>query len=383
MRVLFSTVGLPGHFFPLVPLAWAFRARGHEVLVACSEGFTPTALRAGLPVASSGRIPHFAELVADLLASPVAGPGERIHLHGRAFGRIATASLPGLDALVRSWQPTLIISERAEFAGRVVAGEQGVPWAEYRWGAAELAGYRVAVQAELSGVAAREWPQPVRVLSPWPPSLRLRHAAGHQSLRFIPYNGDAYVPAWVFEGVSRPRICLTVGSLLPQLGPNAVQAILLPTLAALARLDVELLVAVDNEVAATWPSLPAAVRAAGRLPLDQVLRTCALAVTHGGQGTVLTALGAGCPQVVLPQFDDQFDNADAVVRAGAGVRLPPSEVSAGAVLRCCREVLASPSYRWSAQAIAEEMAALPSPIDLAASWAWEESEIPLESRVAP
>ncbi|TVT60498.1 DUF1205 domain-containing protein [Amycolatopsis rhizosphaerae] len=367
MRVLFSTVGLAGHFFPLVSLAWAFRARGHEVLVACSEGFAQTALRSGLPVASSGRSPHFADLVAELLTSPVDEPGDRAHLHGRAFGRIAAASLSGTDALVRSWKPTLIISERAEFAGRVVAGDHGVPWVEYRWGAAELAGYRLGARAELPGSATEGWPEPAQVLNPWPPSLRLRPAAGHRSLRFVPYNGDAHLPAWAFEDSGKPRICLTVGTLLPQLGANAVQATLLPTLAALGRLDVELLVAVADEVAATWPPLPVAVRAAGRLPLDQTLRTCDLAVTHGGQGTALTALGAGCPQVVLPQVDDQFDNADAVVKAGAGVRLLPTEVSPDAVVRCCREVLGSPSFRRAALAVAGEIADLPSPAEIATS----------------
>src|SRR5947207_431047 len=37
MRILFSTVALPGHFYPLVPLAWACRSLGHDVLVAPSE----------------------------------------------------------------------------------------------------------------------------------------------------------------------------------------------------------------------------------------------------------------------------------------------------------------------------------------------------------
>ena len=32
MRVLFTSVALCGHFYPLVPLAWTFRALGHDVL---------------------------------------------------------------------------------------------------------------------------------------------------------------------------------------------------------------------------------------------------------------------------------------------------------------------------------------------------------------
>ena len=34
MRVLITSAPMHGHLFPLVPLAWALRAAGHEVLVA-------------------------------------------------------------------------------------------------------------------------------------------------------------------------------------------------------------------------------------------------------------------------------------------------------------------------------------------------------------
>lgn len=34
MRALFTTTPGLGHLFPMVPLAWAFRCAGHQVLVA-------------------------------------------------------------------------------------------------------------------------------------------------------------------------------------------------------------------------------------------------------------------------------------------------------------------------------------------------------------
>jgi len=48
MRVLFTSVPAVGHFLPVVPLAMAFRAAGHEVLVAVGE-HAVVAARAGLP----------------------------------------------------------------------------------------------------------------------------------------------------------------------------------------------------------------------------------------------------------------------------------------------------------------------------------------------
>jgi len=75
----------------------------------------------------------------------------------------------------------------------------------------------------------------------------------------------------------------------------------------------------------------------------------------------LTALHAGVPQLVLSQFDDQFDNADAVVKAGAGVRLLQEEITPSAVARTCADLLADPTFGESAVSIAAEIADQPSP----------------------
>ena len=48
MRIVLTTSALEGHFFPMVPLAWALRAAGHEVLVNAPANFTPTITSTGL-----------------------------------------------------------------------------------------------------------------------------------------------------------------------------------------------------------------------------------------------------------------------------------------------------------------------------------------------
>ena len=52
-----------------------------------------------------------------------------------------------------------------------------------------------------------------------------------------------------------------------------------------------------------------------------VLPYCSAVITHGGHGTVMKALIAGVPLVVVPLGRDQPDNAARVVHAGAGIRL--------------------------------------------------------------
>ncbi|MCR6483510.1 DUF1205 domain-containing protein [Amycolatopsis sp. OK19-0408] len=359
MRILFTTVGLPGHLFPLVPLAWACRARGHEVLVATTEDFRATVLRAGLPVcswSSSGG-------VEDVAAADRVPAGEQRFAHGRAFAKIARRSLSGAAELVRNWRPDLVVSERAERAGPLVAAEHGLPRVELHWGTPELPEYRAAWEAEGGGdpVGAADL-----LLNPWPPSLRADYAGGHQSIRHVAYNGDASVPRWLTDPRHPPRVCLTFGTLLPHLGSRDIGGFVVSLLRRLGSLELELVVAIDDRVAATWPALPGHVRHAGRLPLAEVLPTCAATINHAGQGTALTALAAACPQVMIPQFDDQYDNAEAVAKGGAGIMLLPAEATTEAVYRACRAILRSAEHRSAAGQLAAEIAAQPSAADVAA-----------------
>ncbi|WP_410672785.1 nucleotide disphospho-sugar-binding domain-containing protein [Amycolatopsis sp. cmx-4-68] len=358
MRLLFTTAPLRGHLFPLVPLAWAARAAGHEVLVATTEAFAPVVLRCGLPVTAWGAAPGFVDLVGGEPPVTEDSAARRRAEHGHAFGRIARACLPGARQLVGAWRPDLVVSERAEFAGPLAAAAHDVPVVAYHWGVAPLAEYGRAAAIELGAVA----PDPVGTLDPWPPGMRLPHAAGHEGVRGGSFNGDAQLPDWVAEP-GRPRVCVTFGTVLPGMAALGLRESVAPMLKLLKELDVELCVAAADDVLADWPELAAAADRAGRLPLAQVLPTCAAMVNHGGQGTVLTALEAGCPQLVLPQFDDQFDNAAAVAAVGAGLRLSLDEVSPERVADGCRELLDEPAFTTGAVRAAAAVRAQRSPAE--------------------
>jgi UDP:flavonoid glycosyltransferase YjiC (YdhE family) len=365
MRVLFSSVALPGHFFPLVPLAWACRSMGHDVVVAAAANFVPEVLRSGLPSVCCG--PE-ADFVGFSAAGDQHSLAERRYANGRVFGRNAARCLAGIMSVVDSWRPHVIVSERAESAGPVAAAVAGVPAVELQWGVAPLTEYRSAATDELgdemASLGLATLPSPTLVLSPWPPSLRLAHAAGHRSMRNVPYDGDARVPSWVWRPRERPRVCLTLGTVLPRLGIDGMSEIVTPMLESLGRLDLEVVVAVEDKIAASWPPLPAAARHVGRMPLSQVLQACEVTIHHGGQGTALTALGAGNPQLILPVFDDQFDNADAVVRSGAGLSLLPEELTPQAIADRCLELLGDEEFTLSAAAVAEEITAQPGLVEV-------------------
>ncbi len=137
-------------------------------------------------------------------------------------------------------------------------------------------------------------------------------------------------------------------------------------MAGLAVLDATVLVA-------TGPKLPVDVLGA---PPDNVivrpwvaqaavLPHLELVVSHAGSGTMLGALAEGLPQLLLPRGVDQFVNADAVLAAGAGERLLPEELTASAVAASARRLLAEPTFRASARRVADEIAAMPGPDEIA------------------
>lgn len=118
---------------------------------------------------------------------------------------------------------------------------------------------------------------------------------------------------------------------------------------------------------ATWRSAGQRHRATW-VPQADLLPHVDVVVHHGGSGTTLGALIVGAPQLILPQGADQFANADALSAAGAGLRLVPDELSANAIAEHTRKLLphhGHAAHREAACAIAEEIARMPSPDQVA------------------
>ena len=78
-----------------------------------------------------------------------------------------------------------------------------------------------------------------------------------------------------------------------------------------------------------------------------VLAHCSAVITHGGHGTVMKALIAGVPLIVVPLGRDQPDNAARVVYAGAGIRLRKN-ASVRALHAATGRVIEDPRYRAAA-----------------------------------
>lgn len=94
---------------------------------------------------------------------------------------------------------------------------------------------------------------------------------------------------------------------------------------------------------------------------ERVLPRCAVLVTTGGAGTIMAALQAGVPLVVVPTTWDKPDNARRVVEAGVGVRLAPRDCTPGGLQAAVERVLTDSEYGTNARRLAERLRSAPGP----------------------
>jgi UDP:flavonoid glycosyltransferase YjiC (YdhE family) len=137
------------------------------------------------------------------------------------------------------------------------------------------------------------------------------------------------------------------------------------TLAAVADLDVDVLIAVGPE------GDPEAVEQRNaRIHVERfvdqarVIPLVDVVVHHGGSGTALAATAAGLPQVVMPQGADQFQNAELLARIGVARAVLPGTTEE-VLATYLRDVLTDPQMKQTATRLADEIARMPSPADVA------------------
>ncbi len=378
MRVLFTSPAGLGHIHPMVPLARAMAARGHEVMWAAPADGVDHIENAGIRAVATGgagltRPSDVRRRFPELDALP---PAEMPNvLFGKMFGAVAAPAILGdLVPVALEWRPALVVADAAEFAGHIVAAELGVPSVTKGFGPllperrVAAAGVEVAPLWRSRGLE----PPPYGgsydhlYLDIYPPALQspaAAHVARRQLLRPVTYDGQLEWPSPLpvpAAPAGAPLVYVTMGTVFND--PRPLQMVL----AALGGLDVRVLVTVgphgDPDLLG---SPPPHVRVERYVPQTLVLPQCDVVVSHAGSGTVLATLALGVPQVCLPQGADQFLNAAAVASASAGISLTPDEASVDAV-RDAVTRLAEPSFADSARRVGESIASMPSPEEVAA-----------------
>jgi UDP:flavonoid glycosyltransferase YjiC (YdhE family) len=367
MRVLFVSSPGAGHVFPMVPLAWALRAAGHEVLVATTDTGL-IAAQAGLPVvdlapdADLGAIR--ARMVREqpqLAKQVITGRLDDVRTVVAAFARIAALLSDGLVATALAWRPDLVVQSQLQGAGLVAAAKLGIPVVEHGFGFARTEGMPALFRRHMAEVFDRhgvDLPVSRIAIDVAPPSM-LDDPPQGWSMRYVPYNGGATLPAWLNTPPERPRVAVTVGTVVPE--RDGLQ-LLRRLVDSASQVDAEFVLALGEADPAPLGPLPGNVHPVGWVPLSSLLPTCRAIVHHGGAGTTLTALACGVPQLVLPNGADRHINALAAERRGTAMVTSTEDVTHLEL----RSLIDNDAIRVAADEVRREIEALPTPADTVA-----------------
>jgi len=370
MRILFSSIGSHGHTFPLLPLAIAARRAGHDILYATTESFHPllsglgfTPLAAGMEMrqafgAAGGPPPDRSSMSQE----------EMFIRASRVFGEVMPRrTAADLAPLLAEHRPGLVVHESANGGAGLAARRAGVPGVCHGFGRVvdgQLQMFAPTVAAEIGVELPADLPPGLGdpYVDICPPSLqgaRFLATARRVPLRPVAYAAPGELPAGI-DGGGPPLVYLTMGTAFGD--PTVMDR----AIAGLGRLDARVLVATGPTVdIASLGVLPANVRVEAWVPQAEVLPHTALVVHHGGSGTTMGCLAAGVPQLVIPQGADQFGNADMVATSGAGEQLLPAELTADSIADAVRRLLKDTAMQEAADTLAAEVAAMPSPADVA------------------
>lgn len=412
MRVLLTSYSEKTQFLPMIPLGWALRAAGHDVLFATQPEHADTVADSGLTTTVVGNDSRIYRLldharssgdstVSDLdlaaaAATPDLDPQTLVTTyddHAQWWWRAANdPMIADMVAVCRSWKPDLVVWEAVTFAGAVAAEAVGVPHVRFLWTADVFA---VVRRRYLQARATELVNSPDR-LAQWlgsrlrsygceftervvtghatitflPPSLRWPVGSAtadpdhrYIGMKFVPYHGRTVLERWLLDPPPRDRVCVSLGiSAVERFGGFVipVEAVL----QGLAEFDFEVIATIPDGQRPPKHRVPGNVRFEAFPPLDALAPTCVLVVDHAGPGTLCTVLGHGVPQLLVPEEFDAPLLADLYGRTGAGLTLAHTEVSADVVAGAVENLLSNSDFRRSAAALAAENERMPGTADV-------------------
>lgn len=230
------------------------------------------------------------------------------------------AESAALVEFAKLWRPEVVVSEAQAPAGTVAAR------------AVEALAVRL-----LGALDEPDADDADATLDTVPPSLR-GNGGQVRAVRHVPSFGPVEVPNWLRRKARRSRILLSLDD----------ATLFGPVFDAVAGIDAELLCATDPARIPAGVTVPANIRLVDSAPPAAVLPTCAVVVHDGDVELALAAVSHGLPQLSLT--DTAFSAR--VAESGAGFVAPAERIG---------ELVASETVRAAANALRDEVAALPAP----------------------
>jgi UDP:flavonoid glycosyltransferase YjiC (YdhE family) len=354
----------------MLPLAQAMAVRGHDVLWVASDevcerlraqGFEARAAGLADGATSVNMIERFPELLT------MAESERPEFAFSKIFGTPGAAPmLEELLPVARAWKPDFLVCEQLELGGPLAAALLEVPNVTHGLGHPLPERLLTCVGEEMAplwrerGLQAPDhagtyqhlyldiYPDPLKIF-PSP------HIASSFPVR-------PYAPGPRAEDPTRrPLVYVTFGTVF-----NTDLTMIGTVVEGVRELDVDVLVTLGPGAdPASLGTQPDNVDVRDYVPQEETLARAAAVVSHAGSGTFLAALAHGLPQLSIPQNADQFLNANAGAKAGAAREIAPGEMTAARVRAELGRVLGDPSIANAARRMAQEIAAMPGPDEVA------------------
>lgn len=312
MRILGVSTAGAGHFNPMRPWLKRLVDEGHDVTVVGPPGLARSADSFDF---RPGADPD-GEAVAAIWRQVAESPLEvsRDLVLRELFARLNSgAMIPAVRAAIDDLRPDLVLRDPAEYASALGAAEAGIP--------------QVRVGVSLSGEIAFIEDAASTVLEGWRPGLH-RDVTESPILTRFPSSLDPSPYALTTRyRVDQPRarevdprfVYATLGTVAPTM--PAMRPWYDIVSAALGGLPVDAIFTTGRDLDPAQVSVPPNVRMQPWVDHAEVLARAAVIVHHGGSGTVLDALAAGVPQVIVPLFADQGANGVAITNGAVGTAL--------------------------------------------------------------
>ncbi|MGH9225139.1 MAG: glycosyltransferase [Acidimicrobiales bacterium] len=412
-RYLFACWPFPGHLFPALSVAVAVRERGGEAAFYTGEAARPHLEQEGFTLFPFEALDEQRFRRVQTREAGTAGRRQSLRVSHQAFRDWMVETIPGqvadLGAVIAGWKPDVVITDLSmwgpmvilhekgpvpvailSFAGTMIPGPDAPPWG---FG---LKPPRTATERALATVLRRGTDLVARGIRRRLDELRAEHGLGplggpvnaysarlplylSATLAELDYNRRSLPASVHYVGpciwnpptssetaawldaipAGRPWVHVTEGT-----SHNQEPFLLRAGVEGLARRPMEVILTTggqrDPETLGFGPVAPN-IHLTRWVSHRELLPRCEAVVTTGGSTSIMAALQAGAPLVVVPTTWDKPDNARRVVEAGVGVRLAPRRCSPSSLRTAVEEVLGDPGYRARARHIADRLGEAPGP----------------------
>ena len=410
-RILFGNVPAQGHISPTIAIAAELQKQGHTVAYACHPCMQRIFKRTGISLLENFRWGDLLWEVSNIkavnrvksalhLLKETRGAPHKLFIHKLEEG--TSDFLNVLD----SWKPDVCVCDMIFLPGMIAAEARGIPFATSCAGVFPLQGEdlppygpgyppdmksagkanvlfheleRFVIRSNLKVInrvrgiyhlsPVKEilfYPSPYLYLAYTTEAFEYSRAAFPSQVFFVGPSltdnrgdfDDDFPWDW-FDG--RPVVYFSMGTIYTK------KSIFDKVIEASRGAPWKLVASTSRHLEpAIWKDLPENVLIRKYVPQPVLLRKVNAVISHGGNNTVTETLAAGIPLAVLPQGVDQFEAAQRVVEAGAGLRLNPWQVSLKSLQQAVRQLLTVPLYRQNAERVAADYALCNGPATAAA-----------------